>query len=66
MKNNKNQIENEKLLSMKELSEICGFTISFVKKAKREYDLPFYRFGKRLIRFKLSEVKLWMEQRKAA
>lgn len=56
----------EKFVSMKDLVEEFGLTLSFVKKAKREYGLPFYKIGKRLIRFKLSEVKLWMEQRKAA
>lgn len=56
--------ETEKLLDYKQLSEATGLGIPFLKKAKDQYDLPFYKIGA-LVRFKVSEVEQWLKARKA-
>lgn len=56
-------MKNEKLLSKKEIMEETGLKVSFIDKAIKCYQLPYYKIGKS-IKFKLSQVNLWIEQRK--
>ena len=60
LKNNNNK---ERLIDEKELAELIGMSLAFIVKARREYNLPYYKFG-RSVRFKPSEVFEWTKERK--
>lgn len=53
----------EKFLSKKQLEDATGLTTSFIEKAQAKYGLPYYKIGG-MVKFKLSEVMDWCEQRK--
>lgn len=54
----------EKLIDAFELANITGLTVSFIRKAKDEYELPHYKLGHSL-RFRISEVEEWISERSA-
>lgn len=56
--------EVEPLLTFEQVSELTGLTVSYLRKAVYQLDIPSYKIGGR--RFKLSEVDLWIKQRKQA
>ena len=61
----KHEIKTERLVDKKELSATTGLTVSFIEKAYVSYGLPFYKLG-RSIRFKISEVNKWIDQRQVS
>jgi excisionase family DNA binding protein len=58
------KLEVEKLVGFGEVSEVTGMSIPFIRKAQYKYGLPHYKIGNR-VKFKMSEVFGWIEQRKA-
>ncbi len=58
-------VKFEPLLDFEDISPACGLKVSFIKKAIREYGFPFYRIGRR-VKFRASEVEVWIKQRKQA
>ena len=56
--------QHEKLIDFQELSQQTGLTVSFLKKAKWKMGLPHYKIGKN-VRFRLSEIEVWLTQRRA-
>lgn len=55
----------EPLIGVEELSVATGMTVSFIRKAIRVYDMPYYKIGG-LIKFRLSEVNSWIQNRRVA
>lgn len=55
--------QNEKLLTIEELSLQVGFGKTFINKARNQFGLPFYKIGG-AVRFKMSDVNNWLEERK--
>lgn len=55
--------EIERYLTVDELSRKTGLSPGFIRKAKKQFGLPHYFFGK-LLKFKESEFLEWAEQRK--
>lgn len=56
-------IDIERTLTYEELSAATGLKVSFLKKAKNQYELPHYKIGA-LVRFRLSEVEVWLKGRR--
>lgn len=66
MKSKSNSLrEFEKLVDTKKLMEELGLSKSFLSKARSQYGLPHYKIGD-LIKYKMSEVIVWIEQRKVS
>lgn len=59
----KKQPQSEKLINLNELASVLGFGTTFINKAKNSMGLPFYKIGG-AVRFKMSDVNEWIEQRK--
>ena len=59
------EVKTERLIDKKTLAEATGLTVSFIEKAMHSYSLPFYRLG-RNVKFKISEVNKWIEQRQVS
>jgi predicted DNA-binding transcriptional regulator AlpA len=59
------ELKMEPLLDYDSLAELTGLTASFLKKAKWKMNLPHYKIGAQ-VKFRISEVELWLKQRKAA
>ena len=57
--------DSEKFLSSEELAERKGLSVSYIKKAAKQYGLPHYKFG-RLLKFKESEFEAWAQQRRVS
>jgi len=63
------QQEFERMLTITELSELTGLTISYIRKAMYNLQLPYYKFGPKnknrsQVRFRMSEIESWIKQRK--
>ena len=54
----------EKFLTMEEVGHLIGLDRSTIYNWKRRGVLPYYKVGKRAVRFKLAEVLQWMETQK--
>lgn len=57
------EIQTEKLINIHELSDLIGFKSTFINKAMVQFCLPYYKIGG-AVRFKMSEINNWIEQRK--
>lgn len=55
--------KTEKLVDKKELSRLTGLTVSSIEKAMVTRSMPYYKIG-RNVKFKVSEVNQWINQRK--
>jgi excisionase family DNA binding protein len=55
----------EPLLSARELADLLGFSSSTIQDWSEAGTLPGFRIGGRL-RFRLSEVEAWLEERRLA
>jgi excisionase family DNA binding protein len=49
-------------LSTEEIAKRKGFSVTFIKKAAKQFGLPHYKFG-RLLKFKESDFDEWAKQR---
>jgi predicted DNA-binding transcriptional regulator AlpA len=56
----------ELLLSKEELAKHTGLTKGFISKAMSHYQLPYYKISARCVRFRMSEVNIWLDQRRKA
>ena len=56
---------SELLLSKKSLSVSTGLTVAFIERAMKVYNLPHYKVGG-LVKFKISEIDVWLRQRKVS
>jgi len=54
----------ERFLTMKEVANLMGLDRSTIYNWKRKGLLPYYKIGKRAVRFKLAEVLQWLETQK--
>jgi predicted DNA-binding transcriptional regulator AlpA len=54
---------SERLLTSRELGELLGFSTAWVQDRFEAGDLPGFRISGRL-RFRLSEVELWLETKR--
>lgn len=61
MKREQKEKSTEPLLDIKELADEMNLTVSFLKKAYREYGLPYFQLGSS-IRFRMSKVEAWLRQ----
>lgn len=52
----------EALISIGEMSEAFGMTASFIRKAVKQYGLPYYKIG-RMLKFRVSEIEVWLIER---
>jgi excisionase family DNA binding protein len=59
----KKQTQNEPLVDYQTIASETGLTISFIRKAQEHYKFPFYKIGGS-VKFKISEVMKWIEDRK--
>lgn len=66
MKHGKERKEHgfEPMLTYEQVSKLLGVSVIFLKKAKRSMGLPHYKIGA-AVRFRLSEVEGWLQQRHA-
>jgi excisionase family DNA binding protein len=55
----------EVLITKKELVNGLGISSSFINKLMAEESLPYFKLG-RAVRFRISEVSLWLEHRRMA
>jgi excisionase family DNA binding protein len=58
------KIKIEPLISVDEVKEILGVKRAFVYQAIKTLGLPYYRINSRNIKFKNSEVKQWIQERR--
>lgn len=58
----KNLIEVERLIDIKELSKVTGLSKGYLEKSYREANLPYYKLG-RSVRFRVGEVQKWIKER---
>ncbi len=49
-------MKTENLITEKELSNIIGKSINTLRAWRKKDKIPYYRFGSRIIRYKLSDV----------
>lgn len=59
----KKDTTTEAFLSYEELSERTNLTVSFLKKAKEKYNLPFHKLGG-LVRFTEADFTKWAAERR--
>ncbi len=52
----------EGMIDAQQLADLTGFSISYIRKAVREMELPYYDFGR--WKFRPSEVENWLQKRK--
>ncbi len=52
----------EKLYSIRDVADMLGLSVAYIRKAVYTKQLPYYKFGK--IRFRVSDVEAWIKQRK--
>jgi len=52
----------DNLLTRKQLAEKFGLSPSFISKLMAEEDLPYLKIG-RAVRFRISEVAVWLQKR---
>lgn len=57
-KANDGVVEYERGLTYQELAALTGYTVSWLKKAKRELGCPCFKNGQ-VVRFRISEFKRW-------
>ncbi|MBY0471523.1 helix-turn-helix domain-containing protein [bacterium] len=57
------RIAFEALISKKELTVAFGVSSSFVSKLMAEEGLPHFKIG-RAVRFRISDVSVWLEKRR--
>lgn len=57
------KIEMEKLVDVKEVSDITGISIFTIQKMCRRYEIPCYK-PTRHYKFKKSEIAEWLESKK--
>ncbi len=60
---NADKVMFETLVSKKELVNGLGVSSSFISKLMVEEGLPYYKIG-RAVRFRISEIAMWLERRK--
>ncbi len=53
----------EKLVSIKEIAELTGLSVSSIYKRTSIGAIPYYKVGKRVL-FKPSEINRWLEDLK--
>lgn len=58
-----NQISFEVLITKKELMVALGVSNSFINKLMAYEGLPYFKIG-RAVRFRISEISLWLQQRR--
>lgn len=54
----------ERLLTMQQVADLIGVDRCTVYNWKRMGLLPYYKIGKRAVRFKLAEILQWLETQK--
>jgi excisionase family DNA binding protein len=57
-------MEEEKLLTMQQVGDLIGVDRSTVYNWKRKGLLPYYKIGRRAVRFKLAEILQWLGTQK--
>lgn len=57
------QILSEVYLTIEELAARKGVSVPWIRKAKSNLGLPYYKFG-RILKFRESEFDLWASQRR--
>lgn len=57
-------MKEDRFLTMEEVGHLIGLDRSTIYNWKRRGVLPYYKVGKRAVRFKLAEVLQWMETQK--
>jgi excisionase family DNA binding protein len=57
-------VELERLLTAREVAEVLGFAPATIVDWAERGELPHFKIGGRL-RFRLSEVGAWLEERRA-
>ncbi len=55
---------DERFLTMKEVGDLMGVDRSTIYNWKRRGVLPYYKIGKRAVRFKLTEILQWLDIQK--
>ena len=53
---------NSNLLTVKEAAELLNTKVSFIRSALFKKEIPFYRIGKKLIRFDRNELLNWIKK----
>lgn len=56
--------EFEATVNTKRLAELLGMSESFVEQARKDKGLPYYKVGG-AVRYRLSDVETWLQERKA-
>lgn len=55
----------EPLLSVRQLADLTGFSVSFIRRAQNSRAFPYYKLGG-LVRFRMSDFKAWLDSRRIA
>ena len=54
--------DSEPLLTTREVAELLGLSTSSVLRRYRNGDLPGYRLGSNVLRFRPSEIEAWIDE----
>jgi excisionase family DNA binding protein len=57
-------MEEDRFLTMEEVGNLIGLDRSTIYNWKRKGLLPYYKLGKRAVRFKLTEILQWLGTQK--
>ncbi len=54
-------MESDRLLTAREVAELLGLSIQSILRRWRAGDLPGFRLGSNVLRFRRSEIDAWLE-----
>jgi excisionase family DNA binding protein len=54
----------ERLLNRQELARLLGVSVSWVRDRTNEGVIPHLRLSERVVRYRASEVRRWMDERR--